>query len=270
MFNEIHPTLRGLFHAYGGMPAADVDVSFETPTSAWITSLSKATLNCFLYDISENCDLRRASPPVDRLSHAALRRAPVRRFDLKVMVSAIAGRIEDEHLLIGRVLATILRNPAVPAPLAPSFSKACDVDVLIRVAEGDAVPRSIDIWNTVGGPPRPSILTVVTVPVDLDWVVDKMPLVLTRTFNIYDTVGNLLGETFEIGGTVRTQNGDAVEDASIWESRTNSEIAETDDKGRFSFRWSKRETIDVRVLMNDRELGRCELTIPSNSYDIIL
>ena len=81
--------------------------------------LVRPTVSLFLFDLVENTEMRQSNFPVTRASDHAERRMPPRRVDLRYMVSALTTEIEDEHRLLWRVLATLLKYPQVPDELLP-------------------------------------------------------------------------------------------------------------------------------------------------------
>jgi hypothetical protein len=234
-----------------------------------MASLVKPTLICYLYDLAENTALRRNAPSLERMDNGAVRRAPIRRFDLRMMLSAVAGDVQDEHLLLGHAIVTLLRNATVPEELTPKFARGLDAEVQIRMEEDEKGPRPFHIWNSLGVSPRPSVLFEMTVPVDVE-IQANIPLVLTRTLRVFDFEGTKLDESYEVGGTVRDQMGQPVPDVSLALAATGGEIAVTGPDGRYTLRSNTTGSMSVRVMQADRQLTQVDLTIPSDSYDIVI
>jgi hypothetical protein len=117
MLHLIHATIESLLRAEGDLPPGEVDVSFEMPGKEWLDSLLRPTLNCYLFDIEENTDLRQTAMETMRYSeHEAVQRMPPRRFDLHYMVSALTSEAPDSYELLWGSLAILLRhNPLPPA-----------------------------------------------------------------------------------------------------------------------------------------------------------
>lgn len=117
MLSAIHTTIQRLLYERGGIPP-EVEISFEQPSKQWFDSLLRPTINLFLFDIEENMDLRQTSLQTLRGNEGmAIQRMPARRFDLCYMVSALSSEIEDEHTLLWRTLAALLRYSPVPLEL---------------------------------------------------------------------------------------------------------------------------------------------------------
>ncbi|HEU5317664.1 MAG TPA: Pvc16 family protein, partial [Chloroflexota bacterium] len=59
MLPDIARALEQLLHERGGISPREVDVRFEAPTTEWVDSLTRPTINLFLCDVRENTELRR-------------------------------------------------------------------------------------------------------------------------------------------------------------------------------------------------------------------
>src|SRR5690349_1015085 len=117
MLTEIHLTLQRILYERGQVSPREVDLRFEPPKHDWIESLTRPTINLFLFDVAENTDLRHTNMQMSRTNGHAVHRMPPRRFDLRYLVSALSTVIEDEHLLLWRTLITLLKYQHFPADL---------------------------------------------------------------------------------------------------------------------------------------------------------
>src|SRR5688500_15689657 len=95
--------LQQLLWSMGQIDSEEVDIRFEAPTKDWVASLTRPTINLFLFDVQENTEKRETNVQTIRSNGKAERRMPPRRFDLRYMVSALTTEIEDEHQLLWRV-----------------------------------------------------------------------------------------------------------------------------------------------------------------------
>lgn len=303
----------------GLIPADEVDIRFERPTKEWVQSLVRPTINLYLFDIDENVDLRQTNMPVMRGGSGAAYRMPMRRFDLRYMVTAFTTVAADEHLLIYRVLATLLRFPTLPpsslaaamaiiagregyaaeearfmalagagerttlpdlrralaaAEVGPAARSAMialtdEPQVTAKIATAEESLRLLDVWNALEQAPRASLLYVVTVPVDLDIVIES-PLVLTRMLRVRQrTDADTSMEFIRIGGAVRDSTGAplagvtvAIEGGAI-ETVTNSE-------GRYALSHIPVGNVTLRVIRPDGSVHITTFATPSESYDIVL
>ena len=64
MFADLDETIRLLLIRHVPLNLSEVDVSFDAPDREWSGRLSRPTVNCFLYDVRENEDLREAAEMV--------------------------------------------------------------------------------------------------------------------------------------------------------------------------------------------------------------
>ena len=114
MLVNLHTTIKYMLHTYGRIPAGEVEISFEMPTQEWVDSLMRPTINLFLFDIQENTELRQTNMQTTRGNGTAAQRMPPRRFDLRYLVSALSTEAADEHLLIWRALAALMKYQYFP------------------------------------------------------------------------------------------------------------------------------------------------------------
>src|ERR1700693_5390653 len=104
MFADLDETIRQLLIRDVPHDLSEVDVSFEAPDRERSGRLSRPTINCFLYDVRENlemratgCDQMRSNtngPPTSR-------RLPA-RVDATYQITIWARAPEDEHHLLWR------------------------------------------------------------------------------------------------------------------------------------------------------------------------
>src|SRR5579862_2632821 len=81
MLADLHTALTELLYQKGQIPVEDVDVRFDAPRRTWVSSLTRPTLDLFLFDVRENTDLRQANLQSNRGNGKATYRVPPRRFD---------------------------------------------------------------------------------------------------------------------------------------------------------------------------------------------
>jgi len=180
MLPDLHAALTQLLHVKGQIPAEDVDVRFDAPRHAWVSSLTRPTLDLFLFDVRENTELRQSNLQSNRGNGTATYRVPPRRFDLRYMVTALTTVPEDEHILLWRTLVTLLKYAELPVDVIPASLRDLDPPLVAQIKKPEDSGELTDIWSGLEENPRPALLYVVTVPVDLDLTISA-PLVLTRT-----------------------------------------------------------------------------------------
>ena len=272
MLADISQTLRDLIYSRAKLEASDVDISFEAPTKEWVNSRTKPAISFFLYDLEENTELRRTAMEVMSVRSVSggnsigVRRTPPRRFNLHYMVSAISTVVEDEHHLLWRVMSALLKNPTLPEDVVSDSVKRLEVDLLGRVSQPDDGPRPIDLWNSLETAPRPALLYVLTVPVDLESEFTA-PLVLTRTIRYQNIDGQLVDAIHHIGGRVVDKLGTPQVGVEV---RYRATRLNSDPSGRFVLVGVPEGEINVEVTAQGRKPRSYKLIVPSEQYDLTL
>jgi uncharacterized protein DUF4255/carboxypeptidase family protein len=276
MLPEIHAALQQLIWEYGRINPDEVDISFEAPTRERMERLVRPTVSLFLFDLVENTEMRQSSFPAARVSDHSERRMPPRRVDLRYMVSALTSEIEDEHRLLWRVLATLLKYPQLPGELLPEELRGGEIAITTKANQMDEGRRLMDVWGGLGATPHPAIYYVVTAPLDLDVVV-RSPLVLTRTLRYRRLAGEPApDETDEtatdIGGALRDKNGQPISGASLLIEGSAREPVVTNAAGEFVLPAVAAGTVRLRVTPpgGKPRTVTLTLTVPAPSYDLTL
>ena len=118
MISDLDETIKQLLIKKGAFDMTNVDISFETPDREWSASISKPTVNFYLYDIRENHQLRRTEwiTGKDENGIAHKKKNPS-RIDLSYLVTVWTSDIGDEHRLLWHTLLTLSRYPTLPEEL---------------------------------------------------------------------------------------------------------------------------------------------------------
>jgi hypothetical protein len=271
MLPELHGLLREVIYKRGAIDPSEVDVSFDPPTKEWVDGLVRPTLNLSLVDAQENLMLRNVTPQTVRTNGHAQVRMPPRRMDLRYMVTAITSDAEDSQRLLWRALVTLMRTPELsPESLSDEVRQQIDAPLVLRVASPDLGLNVLDFWSAVGIEARPAFVCVLTVPVDLEIVIEE-PLVLARASSfVQKGVPGASPRVFlDIGGVVRDQAADALPDVSVSLVGIGREVR-TDPEGRFVLRNVPEGKVTFRVAAPDGKLAEFAMQIPSESYDLRL
>ena len=214
----IHRALQTLLFERGQIAREDVDITFEAPSRQWVASLTRPTINLCLCDIRENKELRRTNLETIVTNGRAVHRMPPRRFDLHYMVSALTTFIEDEHELLWRALITLLRYNELPTDVLPASLHSIEIPVTAKIENvpTERISGFVEIWSAFEVSPRPALLYIVTVPIDLALSTDS-PLVLKRTarYTVRDKERRTDISKIQIGGTVRDNEGRPIIGARI-------------------------------------------------------
>jgi hypothetical protein len=281
MIADLHNALYRLLTEQGQLPG-EVDIRFEMPTRAWAAMLVRPTINFFLFAMEENTELRRTNMQMQRGNGQALKTMPPRRVDLRYMVSAITSDPADDHLLLWRTLAVLLKYQKFPPALLPEAMQTLDPPLFSRVGRAEDSPDMLDLWRTLDMPPRPALFYAVTVPLDLE-IALEVPLVLTRTTRymrplpedeasgqgIQADQTTPVASATQIGGIVRDQQGTPLAGAQVAVSGS-TRTATTSAEGWYSLPGMLPGQIDIQITPVDGAPQQATLTIPSASYDVTL
>ena len=273
MLADLRTSLEHVLFDAGGIDSQDIDIKFWGPRKEWIDSLTRPTINLFLFDIQENTEKRETNMQTSRSNGTAERRLPPRRIDLRYMVSVLTTEIEDEHELLWRVLATLMKYQQLPPEVLPESLRSVEPPITTRIGEKEESGRLLEIWNALGTPPHPALCYIVTAPLDLD-VAIQAPLVLTRTARYVRTVASGRAEVetdTHIGGVVRDKNGERLAGVTIkLENSGSGDDCTTDQNGQFVLRGVPQGPITLSVKKGGEIQKRVEVGVPSESYDIVL
>jgi Pvc16 N-terminal domain len=272
---DIHETIKNLLFEHAGFSRGDVDIDFEIPNRNWIGTLTRPTINFFLYDLEEDTKNRGSLDNAyfqQRGEKSNIARTRPRRMNLKYQVMAISQDTRDQHELLWRVLAVLMKFSTIPDNVLPKSITDLGMSVNSRVSQPDDGPRPNEFWNALEVPPRPSLLYVLTAPLDLDLITQE-PLVLTRTLRVFDTQypipDEVRGLRRTIGGIVK-RGGVVVTGVTIWQENSAAAGSISDRYGRFVLESVPEGVVALRVVESGGVPVRVLLQVPSDDYDIHL
>jgi len=273
MISDFDRTLENLFKRELGS-SLPFDLSFAMPKKDFAPiSTDKNTLNCYLYDISEDRELRSVEPLLQRQPDGTVETTPApARIKLSYCITAwspaqttpaIAPEL-DEHRLLSQVLVVLLKYPMLPA------------DVLVGMLAGQAPPlpttvvmpsdkkSASEFWNAIGGQLRPSLDYSVTLSFAYQPAITG-PMVTTGiTAYRPDLHASQVDEWIQIGGYVTDNAASPHPVANAWVLLTETGQAEiTDPEGRFTFNRLKQGTYTLRVRAINFQEGNRPIQVPS-------
>lgn len=176
MIRDLDDTIRELLttQASAGSELETADISFDLPDADWRAALDSLTVNCYLYDVRENRNLRTVEPPIQRSvddTRAIRRQAPV-RIDCAYCITAwsIATdvSIQEEHRLLSQVLLVLLRNPTISAAVLQGSLADQIPPYPTVIAAPDGVKNQPEFWEALDQQLKPSLNYVVTLVMSLD------------------------------------------------------------------------------------------------------
>jgi hypothetical protein len=266
MISELDETIRQMMINDGGFDPADIDVSFDIPNREWSATISKPTLNCYLFDIRENREMRQSGMVAERTTgNGQVRRRPPVRLDLTYLLTAWTRAVEDEHRLLWHTLATLMRFPVLPQDRRQGLLREHELPIYTKIAQSDGVLKSPgEFWTALENQLKPSLSYVVTLAIDRDLLVAGPP-VLTSSIR-FKTPDGASEEWIRFGGTLRDAQGAPLAGEAV-AIEGHGAAAQTDDEGRFNLRVpaTGRYTLVVGAGATAR---RHEVDVPQADYDL--
>jgi hypothetical protein len=272
VFADLDETVRQLLIRHVPLDLATVDVSFDAPDREWSGRLSRPTVNCFLYDVRENEDLREMAWDYSRDARNGTvqrRKLPI-RINATYNVTVWARAPEDEHRLLWRVLSALARQPVLQLDVLEGGLKEQPFPVLTKVAKPEtARTNPADLWQALDNRIRPSLTYVLTLALDPDTIFTS-PMVFTAITRTRDmrAVEAEFDEMLLIAGQVHEQSDRSalVEGARVRLRERGSESI-TGPDGSFAFR-APRGSVTLEVEAPGRKPVSKSAAVPSPNYDL--
>ena len=268
MITELDETIKRLLINRGSLDTREVDIVFDVPDREWSASLSKPTVNLYLYDIRENTSLRNTDWTVQTTANSATRRKKANRIDLSYLVTVWANNVEDQHRLLWTVLATLFRYPILPQEFLSGSLAGQDYLIRASTAQPDGLFNNpSDFWAALDNEIKPSINYVVTVPLDLA-IAFTSPVTKTATLGVKPPDGEaehmiqISGLVHAAGDRARTVSGARIE------AREAGMTAETDADGKYHFSRIPAGKHTLVVRLPDNRTKDLAITVPATSYDL--
>lgn len=185
MIRDLDDTIQELLEtrAPPGSELAGADITFDLPDADWRAGVNTLTVNCYLYDIRENRDLRTVEPLLQRSpdgTRATRRQAPA-RIDCAYCITAWSPATDEsvleEHRLLSQVLKVLLQNPTIPAGVLQGGLVDQIPPYPTVIASPDGVKNQPEFWGALDQQLKPSLNYVVTLAMILDEPPAELPRV---------------------------------------------------------------------------------------------
>jgi len=272
MINQLDETIKKLILDRAQFDLSDVEIRFDQPTRDWAAGLTKPAINCYLYDIHENTELRNREWIVERNPDGQAKKkiAPL-RIDLSYLVTAWTNEVEDEHAVLWRLLIALSSAPILPDNLLNGDLCNQPFPIVTQTAQVSEAMRNLsDLWNVMENELKPAINYTVTLAVDHDYSFTG-PMVFTKRVEFAQQGVETEPETLlQIAGVVHDQeNGQhPVSDAEVL--LVERGISTHSDRfGRYTFPNIPPGTYTVRVLAQERS-AEYQLEIPEGKPDLAM
>ena len=271
MISDLDETIKQLLIQKGGLDPAEIDIVFDTPDREWSSSISKPTVNIYLYDIHENVQKRDNDWQItSENGKATKKKAPI-RVDLSYLVTVWTNDMTDQHRLLGHIVTTLFSHKEIPDDLLQGELNDPAYPIITHTAQQDGVLRnSADFWSALDNQLKPSISYVVTIPVDLAKHVIA-PQVRTKVLRTHERTKEVSsGDTWiQISGAVHEKGKPhkGIPQAMVLIKEMQKSVV-TGDDGAYSFRGVRPGDYTFEVLAQGRKRKSFGITVPSADYDI--
>ena len=176
MIRDLDDTIASMLknRAPTGSALATATITFDLPDSEWRKGLSGLTVNCYLYDVRENRDLRRNESLLYRSANgknAALRRSPPRidcAYSVTAWSTSATDAVLEEHRLLSQLLLVLLQNSRIPTADLKGAMVNQPQPYPTVIAAPDTTKNDPDFWKALDQELRPALNYVVTLAMWLD------------------------------------------------------------------------------------------------------
>ena len=277
VISDLDRTLEQLLQHEFGDPLT-FDLSFALPDKSFKPlSQARSTLNCYLYEIDEDRELRSTEPILRRNANGTIDKLPApARVKLSYCITAWSpsqavpggGPEMDEHTLLSLVLQVLLKYPLLPASILQGSLTSQDLLPYTTVILPDTSKATSDFWTAIGGQLKPSLEYKVTVALPYLQPISG-PMVTTLGFG-------LVGEDrpfYSIGGTIWDANTPPRPVPSAWvRLDPNGRTFVSDENGRFLIDGIAASNYTLTVRAVGFQEGALTISIPAqtNLYDVKL
>lgn len=272
MIKSLDQTIKRIILEKGRFNPADVDIRFDQPTRDWAAGLTRPAINCYLYDIRENRDLRNREWIVDQQADGrAKKKLSPLRMDVSYLITAWTNEVEDEHAVLWRVLVALSSVSVLPEAMLEG--KLVEQPFPIPTQTGqisEVMPNLSDLWSVMENELKPAINYTVTLAVDREYAFDH-PLVLTKRVDFRSTADQSPVESvIQIAGIVHERKNGAhpIADAEVTVVERGQSVR-TDRFGRYSFRNLPPGQYTFRVTAQGRQAEH-SLIVPSGTRDLTM
>jgi len=270
MIDDLDETIREMILKYGNFAPDSVAITFEQPTGDWAASLTRPTINCYLYDVRENLELRSAEWTVERRENGqANKRIAPRRYDLSYIVSVwTQNQVPDEHAILWRLLAVLANHPILPKEICQGEVARQPYPVQAKAAlPSEVVANPPDLWGALENRIRPTIDYVVTLAMERD-IIFTAPMVFTKRIEVRQRGLPETGEEIlQIAGIVHGAGGEALPIVGAEVTLLGiARMTRSDGFGRYSFANIPAGTYRVRVAAGQL-VAEHTIVVPAAEHD---
>ncbi len=277
MISDLDNSIRTFLIKEGGFNPSEIDISFDIPNQEWSARLSRPTLNCYLFDVRQNRQMRTEGERLTRRGTERVWSKPPLLYDLTYLLTAWTQSAEDEHRLLWHALQIFVRFNTLPAAHLQGALRDLASPVAINVGEPEGVLRSPgEFWSALGNQLKPSLSCLTTLPVERSATIAGGPVLTTilRTGRYQGsadedepgTVDEPIEDMIWIAGTIRNAAGEPLQGAAVGvEGR--AQRVQSDGAGRFRLQVPSPGTHTLVAQTGDHS-ERLTVEVTAPHYDI--
>ena len=270
MITDLDETIKKILIEKGKLDSGEVDISFETPDREWSASISKPTVNLYLYDIRENHELRGLEWTVSTDQNGiATRKKNPNRIDVSYLITIWTNDIDDEHRLLWHVMLTLFRYPELPQDMLQGQLVGQPRPIRTFVAQPDGLLNNpADLWTALDNELKAAINFVITLPLETD-VEFTAPVVRTKIIKFKPPDAADIEQLVQVSGMVHEAGkpDQGIAGARVV-ARELRMTAETNDQGFYSFKNIEEGQHTFEILVSGKKVSEALVTVPSTSYDL--
>jgi hypothetical protein len=150
-----------------GVPLdSTVDISFATPNKEWKQGITRPTVNAYLWEIKR--DPRRSASGIEIVEEESVpkRRLLLPRVRVSYFVSVWTEDLRDQHLLLGKILESLLRRRVLPPEFIPEGLNTDGKSIEMIIGATEELFGK-EVWATLEGGYRPGIDVQFILPVNV-------------------------------------------------------------------------------------------------------
>ena len=269
MLSSLDETIKQLLVKKGAVDTGAIDITFEAPDREWSASLSKPTINLYLYDIRENHKLRGTEFSLTRDQNGiATRKKNASRIDISYLITVWTNDIADEHRLLWHVLATLFRYQELPEDILSEPLSEKKYPIVSACAQPDGLFNNpADFWSALDNEIKPSINYVVTLPLDTEMSLTA-PMVKTRTLEFKppdtdpESFIQVTGHVHKTGAAAQS-----ISQAKILIKEVGI-TAMSDEHGYYHFFRLNPGQYTFQAAVPGKKPRDFKISIPGNNYDL--
>lgn len=166
MIQLVDRAVEQFFRKAVPLPENSVDVSFDAPDKTWGASITRPTVNIFLWAVTRNPAFAQAGLIQRVGAEGRVERRPTSPVvDLHYLVTAWATEQRDEHQLLGSILTSVLGNSVLPVDSLPEQLAGTSWITMSLSTREKGSPG--EFWSALDGRLKPGLQLELSLPLDV-------------------------------------------------------------------------------------------------------